>query len=84
MSGPGLSKAILISPGQSETLASEISTTSPSFELGRVKFEHDIDVHLVRLQRDAHNKRIKSLRKELDYLQSTAWKYQSTDNHLWQ
>lgn len=86
MSLSGLSKTVLSSPGQSESQTSELSSspTSSSAILSRLKFEHSIDQNLSQLARDGHNKRLKTVRKELDYLQSTAWKYQSIDKYIGQ
>lgn len=86
MSSSGLSKTVLSSPGQSESQASELSSSLPSSTavLSRLKFEHTIDQSLSQLARDGHNKRLKMLRKELDYLQSTAWKYQPIDKYIGQ
>ena len=86
MSSSSLSKTVLSSPGQSESQASEISSspTSSSLIISRLKFEHSVDQTLSQMVRDGHNKRMKMLRKELDYLQSTAWKYQSIDKYIGQ
>lgn len=85
MSSSGLSKTVLSSPGQSEPQASEISSSPTSSAVfSRLKFEHSVDQSLSQLARDGHSKRLKILRKELDYLQSTAWKYQSIDKYIGQ
>jgi hypothetical protein len=85
MTSSGLSKTVLSSPGQSESQASEISSSPTSSAVfSRLKFEHSIDQSLSQLARDGHNKRLKMLRKELDYLQSTAWKYQAIDKYIGQ
>lgn len=64
---------------------SEISSSAPSDLIeNRLKFEHSIDHNIVSLHLDAHKKRLKKLRKELNYLQDTAWKYQSIEKILGQ
>ncbi|GLG97998.1 Uncharacterized protein GBIM_04639 [Gryllus bimaculatus] len=84
MSSTGLPKTVLSSPTQSESQASELSTTSLNSELVHLKFEHSFDQCLLQMQRDAHNKRMKLLRKELDYIQVTAWKYPVIDKYIGQ
>lgn len=64
---------------------SEISSSAPTDLIeNRLNFEHSIDRTAGQLRLDAHKKRLKKLRKELNYLQDTAWKYQSIEKILGQ
>lgn len=82
-----LPKTVLSSPSQSDgqgsTLSSNLNNNSPTI-LGRLKFEEAIEKNTVQIDKEAHLKRLKNLRKELDFIQNTAWKYPSVDNYIGQ
>lgn len=80
MSSSGVSKTVFSSPGQVEQ-GSEVGS---SVVMSRLLFEHTVDQNHTFLQRDEHQKRLKTLRKELDYLQTTAWKYQPIEKYIGQ
>ena len=46
----------------------------------RTTFERPVDSELLGHRNQAHKKRLKKLRKELDYIADTAWMYPSIDN----
>lgn len=86
--GPSsLPKTVLSSPSQIESQGSALNS-SPSLStdlLNRIKFEETVDKNRSQtLEKDAHQKRMKQLRKELDYIQNTAWKYQHIDTYIGQ
>lgn len=87
MSSSNITKGVLLSSnsGQVCSQSSEISSSIVSDLVdNRLKFEHSIDHNIVSLHTEAHKKRLKKLRKELNYLQETAWKYQSIEKILGQ
>lgn len=87
MSHSNLPKTVLSSPSQSESQASTINsaTTKKSSVFSRYKFEETVEKSRVQLaEQDAHQKRLRNLRKELDYIQETAWQYQSVDKFFGQ
>lgn len=56
------------------------STNSQSNKiLNHVNSELQVQKHQKRASRELHIKRVQSLRKELDYLKATEWKYQPID-----
>lgn len=78
-----LPKTVISSPSQSEDQITSLNNTSPTI-LSRLKFEEAIDKNTTQIDKEAHLKRLKILRKELDYLQNTSWKYASVDNFMGQ
>ncbi|KAL7301889.1 hypothetical protein TKK_0005490 [Trichogramma kaykai] len=50
--------------------------------MNRIKAELIVDRHHKHINNELHQKRVQNLRKELDYLKSTEWKYQPTDRYL--
>uniref|UniRef100_A0A1B6GHA1 Uncharacterized protein n=1 Tax=Cuerna arida TaxID=1464854 RepID=A0A1B6GHA1_9HEMI len=82
-----LPKTVLSSPSQSEAQGSSLNSNlnnTCSTVLSRLKFEEAIEKNIVQIEKEAHLKRLKNLRKELDYLQNTAWKYPSIDHYIGQ
>lgn len=82
-----LPKTVLSSPSQNDIQGSSLSTSlhsSPGAVLSRLKFEEAVEKNNSLIDKDAHGKRIKSLRKELDFLQSTAWQYPAIDHYIGQ
>lgn len=87
MTSSNISKNVLLSANspQVRSHTSDIASSSSCdlFE-NRLKFEHSIDYNIASLQIDAHKKRLRKLRKELNYLQETSWKYQNIEKILGQ
>lgn len=88
MSSSNIGKSVLLSannqPGRSQN-SSEISSSSCTDLIeNRLKFEHSIDQSVVLLHNKNHQKRLEKLREELNYLQETAWRYQSIEKILGQ
>jgi RNA helicase armi len=80
MNTSGLSSASLgVSTGQrmQESKCSEPCNTSKF--MNRIKSDLQVQKHQKCVNRELHQKRIQNLRKELDYLKATEWKYQSVD-----
>lgn len=74
------------SPGQrtTESQDSELSSsgTQTSKFLNQMKSELQEQKQQKRLLKELHLKRVQSLRKELDYLKATEWRYQPIDRYL--
>lgn len=89
MSSSNIGKSVLLSsnnqPGRSQNsdISSSASTDLNEIE-SRLKLEHSVDHNIVSLHVESHQKRLKKLRKELNYLQDSAWKYQSIEKILGQ
>lgn len=87
MSHSNLPKTVLSSPSQSESQASTLNSATPtkSSVFSRYKFEETVEKSRVQLsEQDAHQKRLRHLRKQLDFIQETSWKYQPVDNFIGQ
>lgn len=52
--------------------------------ISRFKVEHAVDQARAQVLKEAHQKRLKILRKELDYLKNSAWMYQPVDKFIGQ
>lgn len=50
--------------------------------LNNVKSELQVKKIQKRTERELHQKRVQSLRKELEYLKATEWKYQPVDKYI--
>ena len=74
------------SPGQraSEPEDSELTSSGnqTSKILNQMKSELQEQKQQKRLLRELHLKRVQSLRKELDYIKATEWRYQSIDRYM--
>lgn len=82
-----LPKAVLSSPSQSDNQGSTLNTSlnnTSSIILSRLKFEEAIEKSSVQIEKEAHQKRLKNLRKELDFLQTTSWRYSPIDIYIGQ
>ncbi|KZC08490.1 putative RNA helicase armi [Dufourea novaeangliae] len=87
MNSSTLSSATLgHSPGQrtSESQDSELTSNGnqTSKILNQVKSELQEQKQQKRLLRELHLKRVQSLRKELDYIKATEWRYQPIDRYM--
>uniref|UniRef100_A0A4P6D919 Uncharacterized protein n=1 Tax=Rhodnius prolixus TaxID=13249 RepID=A0A4P6D919_RHOPR len=79
----GPSKTVLSTPSQNESSSSELATPRRSVMVNRLKFDNVIErprSHL--LLKECHLKRLKLLKKELDYLQETAWQYHPIETYI--
>lgn len=72
-----LSSGTLVSSGQSESQDIELTSSSSTTckILGQIKTDVDVQKQQKKLCKDLHLKRVQSLRKELEYLKSTEWRY---------
>lgn len=74
------------SPGQrtSESQDSELTSSGnqTSKILNQMKSELQEQKQQKRLLRELHLKRVQSLRKELDYIKATEWRYQPVDRYM--
>lgn len=81
-----LPKTILSSPSQNDvrgSLSSGLHNCSEEV-INKVKFDETIEKNISALEKEQHMKRLKSLRTELDFLQTTAWQYPSIDHYIGQ
>lgn len=84
MNATELSKAILLTPAESESIGLEHNSTPNSSRALSVRLEVDYCVAEVakQFQRESHICRMILLRKELGNLESTAWKYQPIKKYI--
>lgn len=80
MATTNLSKSILIYPSQSEVNDESIAVTVKSL----AKFSETVQVQASQSIQELHQNRLKQLRKELDFIKDTDWKYESIDKYLGQ
>lgn len=75
-----LPKSVLSSPSRNE------SDEDPNFLAvkTRTKFYEIVDTNSKQSEKESHQNRMQSLRKELDYLKETEWKYQPIDKYIGQ
>lgn len=78
-----LPKSVLSSPNQCETIE-ETQRSHDNLIIGRATFNEIVRVDARECQQEAHQSRIKNLRKELEYLKSTNWKYQPIEKYVGQ
>lgn len=83
MSSTNINRSVLSTSRapRKETNNSELSQLSL---LARYKVEHAVDQARSQVLKEAHQKRLKVLRKELDYLKNSAWMYQPVDKFIGQ
>lgn len=67
------------SPRIQENENSESSNASKF--LIHIKSDLQLQKHQKRMNRELHQKRLQTLRKELEYLKATEWKYQPVDRY---
>ena len=74
----GLPKPVLNSPAQLE--ASESSSSSAQMEnlIQKLSFPDDLEKSHKQVMKEEHKKRIQNLRKELDYINSTNWRFSNS------
>ena len=65
-------KPIFSSPGQLDS----VDTGSMEAMINKHLFPEELDKFMKNMKKDEHEKRIKALRKELDYIADTDWKFQ--------
>lgn len=74
------------SPGQRGTESQDSELTSVGNQtskiLNQMKSELQEQKQQDRLLRELHLKRVQSLRKELDYIKATEWRYQPIDRYI--
>ncbi|EEZ99941.1 hypothetical protein TcasGA2_TC002737 [Tribolium castaneum] len=81
MSGSNLPKAILSTPSSQDEKSEGPSVSSTL----RLTWYHEIiRTNATQSLQDLHQHRVKTLRKELDYLKETEWKYESIDKYIGQ
>ena len=74
-----LAKPVFASPSQIEE-ESASSVTADAL-VSRHAFNEDLDKAKEAIKREEHDKRIKTLRKELDYLAKTNWQFESEEQN---
>ncbi|RZF35673.1 hypothetical protein LSTR_LSTR014289 [Laodelphax striatellus] len=82
-----LPKTVLSSPIQNESQGTSLNSATPTkcLTFPLLKFEETVEKSRLQLgEQEALQKRLGNLRKELDYLQETAWKYQPIDKYIGQ
>lgn len=52
--------------------------------VAKLWFDHNLESSLSSLEKDEHNKRIKDLRKQLEYIADTNWKYLPIEKYIGQ
>ncbi|OXU22837.1 hypothetical protein TSAR_002679 [Trichomalopsis sarcophagae] len=83
MNSSGLSSANLSSsPGQRMQDSENTEPSNTNKFMNRIKSDLQVQKHQKRTNRELHLKRVQNLRKELDYLKATEWKYQHVDRAL--
>ncbi|KAI4471770.1 hypothetical protein MML48_1g13391 [Holotrichia oblita] len=76
MSGASLPKNVLSSQPPSDREASSVKSM--------LKFHELINENITTTESELHQNRMKNLRKELDYLKETEWKYQPIEKYIGQ
>ncbi len=52
--------------------------------MSKHSFAEDLDKALESIKKEEHERRVKNLRKELDFLASTDWQFQDKEGMPWQ
>lgn len=81
MTSTSLPKSVLFSPGQSEN-NNNTSRTTYSLIRNRANFNEEVHVNALQCQEEAHKNRIKNIRKELEFIKATNWKYQPVEKFV--
>ena len=50
----------------------------------KLSFDHNVEMTLRDLKKEEHDKRIRDLRKELDFIGDTNWKYSPVEKYIGQ
>ena len=83
MSGrKGPVKPVFSSPGQIVELESGSVGSQMDNLVTRHSFPDDVKKSYNSMKREEHEKRVKNLRKELDYINKTAWQFLPSDKLL--
>lgn len=77
-------KALLASPSQSEQHSDIKTSQSSGVTLQQMKFGNILDQSISIFDKKAHAKRIADMRKELEFIQNTEWKYKPIEFYIGQ
>ncbi|XP_076031487.1 uncharacterized protein LOC143019591 [Oratosquilla oratoria] len=72
------------SPSVSMCGAAVQSPDHMSSLMAKLWFDHNVEMSLSSLKKDEHEKRMKELRKELDYISDTNWRYAPIEKYIGQ
>ena len=77
----GLPKPVLNSPAQ-QLESSESATNSSQMEqlITKLSFPDELEKNHKQIVKEEHKKRIQNLRKELDYINATNWRFTTTNS----
>lgn len=81
MSGSNLPKAILSPPSSPEEKCEPLSLSST---IKLTRYYEIVRSNATQSLQDIHQNKIKTLRKELDYLKETEWKYDPIEKYIGQ
>lgn len=89
LSQPSSSSQVQYQPGidNTPTEYAENRSQSPDFMatlMAKLWFDHNVESSLSSLRKEEHEKRMRDLRKQLDYINDTNWKYQPVEKYLGQ
>ena len=74
----GLPKPVLNSPAQQlESSESAANTSQMDNLITKLSFPDELEKNHKQIVKEEHKKRIQSLRKELDYISATNWRFNS-------
>lgn len=81
MSSINLPMAVLKSPGVTEALTSDSTLATLK---NQTKFQQSLTSNAQQAVNEMHQNRMKTLRKELEYLKDTEWKYEPIEKYIGQ
>ena len=77
----GLPKPVLNSPAQQlESSESSANTTQMEHLITKLSFPDELEKNQKQIVKEEHKKRITNLRKELDYISATNWRFNNTNS----
>ena len=77
----GLPKPVLNSPAQQlESSDSSANTTQMEHLITKLSFPDELEKNQKQIVKEEHKKRIQNLRKELDYVSATNWRFNNTNS----
>ena len=79
MNASGLSTSTLGTTGKTQDSESTELLSQTTKFMNRLKSEIQVQKHQKQINLELHQKRVQNLRKELEYLKETDWKYQPVD-----
>ena len=80
----GLPKPVLNSPAQQlESSESAANTSQMDNLITKLSFPDELEKNHKQIVKEEHKKRIQSLRKELDYISATNWRFNSAGAKFW-